>query len=80
MKTISVSTFRATCLRLIRQMSKDREPVTITKRGKPVAVLSPLPPPANDAPVIIGAMKGSVLRYDKPFEPAADASDWKALQ
>ena len=80
MKTIAVSTFRATCLRLIGQMNKNREPVTITKRGKPVAVLSPLPPPADNAPLIIGAMKGSVLRYDEPFKPAADASDWKALQ
>ncbi len=79
MKTIAVSAFRATCLRLIGQMRKNREPITITKRGEPVAVLSPLPPP-DEAPLIIGAMKGSVLRYDEPFEPAGDPSDWTALQ
>ncbi len=78
MKTIAVSAFRAACLRLIGQMHKDREPITITKRGEPVAVLSPLPPPADEAPLIIGAMKGSVLRYDEPFEPACDPSDWTA--
>ena len=80
MKTIAVSAFRATCLRLIGQMRKDREPITITKHGEPVAVLSPLPTPADETPLIIGAMQGSVLRYDEPFEPAGDPSDWTALQ
>ncbi|MXX16924.1 MAG: type II toxin-antitoxin system Phd/YefM family antitoxin, partial [Gammaproteobacteria bacterium] len=41
---MAVTDFRARCLRVIGQMGKDREPVTITKRGRPVAMLSPLPP------------------------------------
>jgi hypothetical protein len=33
----------------------------------------------TDQPVtIIGAMRGSVLRYDDPFAPAADPDDWHA--
>ncbi len=78
MKTMGISAFRAACLRLIGQMHKDREPITITKRGEPVAVLSPLPPPAEEAPLIIGAMQGSVLRYDEPFEPACEPIDVSA--
>ena len=35
--------FKATCLRVIKQMGEDGEPVTITNRGRPVAVLAPLP-------------------------------------
>ena len=79
MKTIRATEFKARCLRVITQLNKDHEPVTITKRGRPVAILSPLP--SNNAVVpIIGAMRGSVLAYDDPFRPAADPSDWAAAR
>lgn len=75
-KTIGAARFKAECLQLIDQMSRDHEPVTITKRGKPVAMLKPIEPikPVS----IIGALQGSVLRYDDPFAPAADPEDWAA--
>lgn len=75
MKKIAATAFKAECLRVIRQVGRDREPVTITRRGRPVAVLSPLPT-ADKSISIIGAMQGSVLSYDAPFEPAADPADW----
>ena len=75
MKKIAATAFKAECLRVIRQVGRDREPVTITRRGRPVAVLSPLPQ-AGKPISIIGAMQGSVLSYDAPFEPAADPADW----
>jgi prevent-host-death family protein len=78
-KTIGASEFKAKCLRVIERMNKDRQPVTITKRGKPVAVLSPA---RNDdkSASIWGAMRGSVLRYDDPFAPAIDPDDWNAAR
>ncbi len=79
MKTIAATAFKAGCLRVIRQLGRDREPVTITRRGHPVAVLSPLPD-AGKPSSIIGAMQGSVLSYDAPFEPAADPVDWATLR
>ena len=75
MKTIAATAFKAECLRVIRQVGRDREPVTITRRGHPVALLSPLPD-SEKSTSIIGAMQGSVLSYDAPFEPAADPTDW----
>ena len=75
MKTVGATEFKANCLRLIGQMSQDHEPVTITKRGQPVAVLFPLPPTENSHS-IIGAMGGSVQGYDDPFEPAGEPSEW----
>ncbi len=77
MKTITATEFKAKCLWVIGQMGKDREPMTITKRGQPVAILSPLPQ-TNETPSIVGAMQGSVLAYSEPFEPVADPSDWTA--
>ncbi len=78
MKIVGAAEFKARCLRLIKQMNQDREPVTVTNRGRPVAVLSPLPEQAPRAS-IIGTMKGTVLAYDDPLAPAADPSEWASL-
>ena len=75
-KTIAAAAFQAKCLRIINQMGEDGEPVTITNRGRPVAVLSPVRPQDEDRS-IVGAMKGSVLAYDDPFRPAVDPADWE---
>ena len=76
-KTIAASEFQAKCLRIINEMSEDGEPVTITNRGRPVAVLAPVRRDGEDRS-IIGSMKGSVLAYDDPFLPAIDPTDWNA--
>jgi prevent-host-death family protein len=76
-KAIGAAEFKAKCLYLIDQMADDGEPIVITKRGKPVAVLSPIADAAKPTS-IIGAMKGSVLNYDDPFSPAIVADDWDA--
>ena len=79
MKTIAATEFKAKCLNLIGQIVKDREPVTITKHGQPVAILSPLPQ-TNQIASIVGSMRDSVLEYSKPFQPATKSSDWSASQ
>jgi prevent-host-death family protein len=75
-KRIPAARFKAECLRIIEQMGRDHEPVTITRRGRPVAVLAPVVD--ADPGSIIGALKGSVLRYDDPFAPVLAAEDWNA--
>ena len=77
-KTIPASAFQAKCLRIINEMAEDGEPVTITNRGRPVAVLSPVRPEQAEQS-IVGAMQGSVLAYDDPFQPAADSTQWNAV-
>ena len=78
-KTVAASAFQANCLRIINEMREDGEPVTITNRGKPVAVLSPVQP-EREVRSIIGAMKGTVLAYDNPFGSAVDSSEWDAMR
>ena len=78
-KTIAAAAFQATCLRIINQMGEDGEPVTITNRGRPVALLSPVRPEREERSVL-GAMKGSVLAYDDPFRPAVDPAEWDAMR
>ena len=76
-KLVGSADFKANCLKIIDQIGKDKQSVTITKRGNPVARLVPIED-RNGKTSIIGAMKGSVLRFDDPFAPAADPSDWNS--
>jgi prevent-host-death family protein len=41
---------------------------TITKHGRPVARLVPCKP-STTRRRLFGSMKGTVLRFDRPFEP-----------
>ena len=56
MKTMQAGEFKARCLKVMDQVQKTREPLVITKRGKPVAKLVPADKPAND---IFGCLQGS---------------------
>lgn len=78
-KIVAATEFKAKCLRLINEMHHDAEPVTITKRGRAVAVLVPIPSSGN-SPSLLGALQGTVTHYEDPFLPAKEASDWLANQ
>lgn len=54
-KTISAAEFKARCLELMDSVAKTGASVTVTKRGKPVAVLAPVRSPRRSAR---GFMKG----------------------
>jgi len=82
-RRVSAGEFKAKCLRIIREMQDTGESVTVTKRGRPVAVAS-LPAPTEPIQpmqqAFIGCMRGTVVRFDDPLEPAASPSDWSALR
>ena len=54
---IAAATFKAECLRLMDEVARTGQPVVITKHGKPVAQLAPVP---GDAPSMFGYMKNSL--------------------
>lgn len=56
MKTIAAGKFKATCLSLMDEIQKKREPVIVTKNGQPIVRLMPLPLTADDP--IFGFYKG----------------------
>jgi prevent-host-death family protein len=41
MKTLGITDFKAHALRILSQVAKDKEPVLVTKRGKPVVEVIP---------------------------------------
>ena len=54
---IAAGDFKTKCLKLLDQVADTREPLVITKHGKAVARLVPMPPEPN----LFGAMAGSVI-------------------
>jgi prevent-host-death family protein len=63
MRTIAAGVFKAKCLALLDEVNETGEPVIVTKRGKPVARLSPYDDAAQrEAPdSIFGFMRGMAI-------------------
>ncbi|ESQ75826.1 prevent-host-death protein [Asticcacaulis sp. AC402] len=70
--SIGAGDFKAKCLKLLDQVVETRQPLTITKHGKPVARLVPVEPKR----ALFGALKGSVY-YEGDIISPIDAP-WDA--
>ena len=64
---MSAAEFKATCLELMDKVKATGAEYVITKHGKPVAKLVPCAPLKKKS--LLGCMKGTVLKYDRPFDP-----------
>jgi prevent-host-death family protein len=72
---ITAAEFKAKCLKLMDRVARSREPIVITKRGKPIAKLVPADPEKTKP--LFGYMAGTVeILGDIVNTPAAD---WAAL-
>lgn len=77
-KMIGAAEFKANCLRILDEVEQNGEPVTVTKRGKPVAQI--IPAKKAERRPLFGALKGTVLKYERPFDPACDPVEWNAVR
>lgn len=76
---ISKSQFKAQALEYLREVEKHKESLIITHAGKPVAKVIPFQEEDKDK-TIRASLKGSVLYYKDPNEPAIDLEDWDMLK
>jgi prevent-host-death family protein len=61
-QTIAAAEFKAKCLDILERLSTgELERVVVTKRGRPVAVLTPPPTPEDSVRGLYGCMEGSVI-------------------
>lgn len=73
---IAAGTFKQTCLRLLDEVAETGDVVVITKRGRPVAQLVPVPADARDD--WAGAMRGTGQILGDLVAPATEPGDWAA--
>lgn len=71
-REIQAGQFKQQCLRLMDEVATTRQPLVVTKHGKPIVKLVP----ADDAPgTSFGAMAGTVTILGDIVAPVGDAWD-----
>ncbi len=78
-ETISISEFKATCLKLIDQVKTTGMSIIITKRGEPYALVTK-PPAPEKTESWIGKYKGEIEITGDIIKPVVDESDWEVLK
>ena len=64
-KTVAAGEFKARCLDLLDQVAETGAEFVVTKRGRPVARVSPVEPPPD--------LKGSIVREGDIVSPTGEA-------
>lgn len=72
---VSKSKFKAHALEIFRKVEATGEPVIVTDHGQPTLIVQKYKETAGS---LKDKLKGSVLRYDAPFDPVGEDS-WEAL-
>lgn len=78
MRIIAAGEFKQTCLRLLDEVGVSGEPILITKRGKPVAQLTPVA--AERQEDWAGALRERGSISGDLVAPAAAPDEWEALR
>ncbi|MGA2349877.1 MAG: type II toxin-antitoxin system prevent-host-death family antitoxin [Terracidiphilus sp.] len=73
--TIAAGEFKSKCLKLLNQVAAERQTLVITKHGKPVAQVVPVPVEEGD---LVGSMRGSVLWEGDIISPLD--VEWEAMK
>ena len=76
MTQIAAGVFKAKCLKILDEVNRTKEPVTITKRGKAVAQIVPIP---TEVMSLYGIAKGTI-RYDPEDDLFSTGEVWEADQ
>jgi len=76
---ITISKFKATCLRLLDNVKKTGHPILVTRKGEPIALVTPPPPPAKPK-AWLGSMKDTVKITGDVISPVLDEKDWEVLR
>ena len=67
--------FKGRCLHVMDQVRATRQPITITKRGRPIVTLVPTDEEPRD---ILGCLAGTIKIVGVIEAPATSSSDWEA--
>lgn len=77
MKSVSVTEFKAHCLEFLNQVAKTGQSLLLTKRGKPIATVSPASPATDEKRWKLGQFEGTVTIVGDIIGPLD--VEWEAL-
>jgi len=77
MKTMAAGQFKARCLKVMDEVRSTREPVVITKKGRPVAKLVPADGQPDN---VFGCMRGEVEIVGDIVSSSVPLEDWEILR
>ena len=77
MKTVPAGQFKARCLKIMDDVQSTREPVVITKKGRPVVKLVPAEEPLDD---FLGKLSGTMKIVGDITQPIEEPEVWDALR
>ncbi len=77
-ETIMISKFKATCLAVLNKVKQTGQPVLVTRRGEPIALIEPPPQPERYESWLgtfssRGAITGDII------SPALSSREWEVL-
>jgi len=78
METIAISEFKARCLAILEKVRRTGRPITVTRRGDPIAEVVP-PSSAHREDNWLGCAIGSGHIVGDLIAPASDESEWEVL-
>ena len=79
LETIPISKFKATCLRLLDNVKKTGRSILVTRKGEPIALVTPPPPPPKSKSWL-GCMKDSVTITGDVVSTVLDEREWEVLR
>ncbi|HEY6464019.1 MAG TPA: type II toxin-antitoxin system Phd/YefM family antitoxin [Polyangiaceae bacterium] len=77
MKSVAISDFKAHCLSLLDDVARTGEPLLVTRRGKPLARVSPGVDASSGYPQ--DTLAGTVVELDDIVAPAVPRGRWSVL-
>ena len=78
MQEIAISEFKAKCLALLEEVNKTKQPIRITRHGKPVAEVVPASPAPKRRK--LGTMAGTVKILGDIVSPVIDLDELEAYR
>jgi prevent-host-death family protein len=78
-ETISISKFKATCLRLLDNVNKTGKSIIVTRNGEPIALVPPPPPPPKPDQWR-GGMEARLKITGDIISPVLDEKEWEVMK
>lgn len=78
-ESIPISKFKATCLRLLDNVKKTGRSILVTRKGEPIALVTP-PPPPQKTKSWLGCMKESIKITGDVVSPVVNEKEWEILR